>query len=243
MPNWCTNNVKISGPAKTLALLVSKIKKHGEIFSATFPPPEELTSVSAGSEELMYHIYYGEIPSYIFGWADVLASGITKEDPDCREKLIDYFSKEGRGFSKEKADQYKHNMDTHGHLTWYSWCVENWGTKWDVSVDDLHNDYLPAARMDEDTYWEFSFETAWSPPEGWVAETSLLYPDLVFTLEYSELGMFFAGFKEYINGELVRGSDGAPDDETSTGRLVYAFCEDDLEMLKEAEREWEKENE
>ena len=52
-----------------------------------------------------------------------------------------------------------------GYSDWYSWAVDNWGTKWEVceffGVDRQHlNDSL-----DESTI-SFSFDSAWSPPIG-----------------------------------------------------------------------------
>ena len=39
---------------------------------------------------------------------------------------------------------------------WYDWCIENWGTKWDIY--DAHCD-----RIDANTL-QLYFNTAWSPP-------------------------------------------------------------------------------
>ena len=41
---------------------------------------------------------------------------------------------------------------------WYHWCVDNWGTKWDMC--DKHT-----AEIDEG-WAEFGFSTAWAPPYG-----------------------------------------------------------------------------
>ena len=51
---------------------------------------------------------------------------------------------------------------------WYHWCIENWGTKWDVSELDIEYD---------EEMLELTFSTAWSPPEGimQVLKDCLLY--------------------------------------------------------------------
>ena len=69
---------------------------------------------------------------------------------------------------------------------WYYWCIDNWGTKWDVS--DLSIDY------DDSEQLELEFSTAWSPPEGIVQELRDKYPDLSFTCFYDEPGMEVAGY-------------------------------------------------
>lgn len=70
---------------------------------------------------------------------------------------------------------------------WYEWNCENWGTKWDASIQSW-------SRVD-DTQLNLTFETAWSPPtelynylfdQGW---------DI--TAKYHEPGMGFIG--EYDN--------------------------------------------
>ena len=69
---------------------------------------------------------------------------------------------------------------------WYHWCIDNWGTKWDVSELDI--EYL------DDEQLELTFSTAWSPPEGIVEKLREKYPDLSFSCFYDEPGMEAAGY-------------------------------------------------
>tara|TARA_B000000609_G_scaffold25571_1_gene16692 strand:+ start:13 stop:471 length:459 start_codon:yes stop_codon:yes gene_type:complete len=69
---------------------------------------------------------------------------------------------------------------------WYHWCIANWGTKWDLSELDI--EYV------DDEILELTFSTAWSPPEGIIAELRDKYPDLSFTCFYDEPGMEAAGY-------------------------------------------------
>ena len=53
------------------------------------------------------------------------------------QSLIDTVS----GFvpEKEGASQFekeKINMEMHGYKNWYDFCVNEWGTKWDISPQD-----------------------------------------------------------------------------------------------------------
>ena len=68
---------------------------------------------------------------------------------------------------------------------WYMWCVNNWGTKWDVSELDIEYD---------EEMLELTFSTAWSPPEGVMQVLKDKYPDLGFTCFYDEPGMEVAGY-------------------------------------------------
>lgn len=75
---------------------------------------------------------------------------------------------------------------------WWSWCVENWGTKWDVDPED------PAEYTVGDTEITLYFNTAWAPP---LAFYRTMEDDLGFSIEafYSEPGMAFAG--RYADGD------------------------------------------
>lgn len=66
----------------------------------------------------------------------------------------------------------------------YNWCVENWGTKWDAC--DV---YLSESEGELD----YTFNTAWSPPENVVEKMIELFPHLRFTLEYEEPGEGYQG--------------------------------------------------
>ena len=56
---------------------------------------------------------------------------------------------------------------------WYHWCIENWGTKWELSELDIEYD---------EEVLELTFSTAWSPPEGIMQELKDKYPDLGLSL-------------------------------------------------------------
>tara|TARA_B100000085_G_scaffold100808_1_gene91685 strand:- start:872 stop:1351 length:480 start_codon:yes stop_codon:yes gene_type:complete len=52
---------------------------------------------------------------------------------------------------------------------WYSWCNENWGTKWDAC-------HVQITRDDKD-YLEICFDTAWSPATPVIEKIRELYED------------------------------------------------------------------
>ena len=69
---------------------------------------------------------------------------------------------------------------------WYHWCVENWGTKWDM-CDKF------TAEIDEG-WAEFGFNTAWGPPQGIYEKITEDFPDVGVSWFYDEPGMEFAGY-------------------------------------------------
>jgi len=82
---------------------------------------------------------------------------------------------------------------------WYDWCINNWGTKWDVGADlgtsraEYHG--LKATRVGNQV--SCTFDSAWAPPIGLYNALT----DLGYKVEatYFEPGMCFCGM--YEDGE------------------------------------------
>jgi len=78
------------------------------------------------------------------------------------------------------------NLDAHNYPTWYEFCTNEWGTKWDVGGGDEVQD-IPNGLM-------LTFDSAWAPPIN--AYDRLM--DMGFNIRamYYEPGMCFAGIWE-----------------------------------------------
>lgn len=81
-------------------------------------------------------------------------------------------------------------VEKYGASDWYSWALNNWGTKWDVEFEDAE---IEEGGKSMSGY----FQTAWSPP----IEFYDRLVDLGFSVDatYTEEGMGFAG--HYVDGE------------------------------------------
>ena len=120
------------------------------------------------------------------------------------------------------------NLATYGYTTWYDFCVNEWGTKWDVGGDNPAQD-IPGGLM-------LGFDSAWSPPVN--AYEKLIEMGFEIRAMYYEPGMAFAGI--WDNGD---------DDFYELGGLDSAGIVEELpEVLDEAfgisesAVEWEEEN-
>ena len=71
---------------------------------------------------------------------------------------------------------------------WYHWNIQNWGTKWDVTAQNVEIEY------EDDEQLEMSFETAWAPPEPICYRLREMFKDLHFSWFYNEPGMETAGY-------------------------------------------------
>jgi len=97
--------------------------------------------------------------------------------------------------SQEEKTQARLNKKLYGYETWYDWCVNEWGTKWDACSSEIQTN-------DKDQF-VVSFDTAWAPPHSWLETICKDYPKLVFEMEYEEPGMEFAGTCYCSNGEYT----------------------------------------
>jgi muconolactone delta-isomerase len=80
----------------------------------------------------------------------------------------------------------------YGSTDWYSWCKKNWGTKWDLPVDE---DVLEDEEH-EKTYGRlcYLFDTASTPPGHICTKLRKMFPDLYIVWFYSEPGNGLAGY-------------------------------------------------
>lgn len=121
----------------------------------------------------------------------------------------------------------------------YNFCVENWGTKWDVDP------YEACDRHDDGLGFSGSFDSAWSPPIA-IAETLREYGFEV-VLRYHESGMAFVGkwddgFDECVDyggipAKQIRQSIGDDLDDFFGITEMIEYYEDDEEDLSQWIRE------
>ena len=141
----------------------------------------------------------------------------------------------GRVGSDDEPDQKKlledteRNLATHGYGNWYDFCVNEWGTKWDIGADGNPAQDIPGGLM-------LGFESAWSPPTGAYAKLE----ELGFSIRamYYEPGMAYAGIYEDGQDDYYDygGLDSAGIAEELPEELDEAFG------ISESVAEWEAEN-
>jgi hypothetical protein len=132
--------------------------------------------------------------------------------------------------AKLEADTNR-NIEKYGYGNWYDYCVNEWGTKWDVGGDGQEVDITEDGTM-LTTY----FDSAWSPPIGAYEKLQ----DMGFGVEamYYEPGMAFAGKWDHGSDDYYEfGSMSADQAESEIPSDVdFAFG------ITESIREYEAEN-
>lgn len=112
------------------------------------------------------------------------------------EELLKYSSppfKEEWESEEEFGKRIERFKNEYGAKDWYDWCVNNWGTKWDVVAEIV---------CEHDGEVEYHFDSAWAPPISGLEKISKLFPGLGFELFYFEPGMCFGGVARMRNGEV-----------------------------------------
>jgi len=135
-------------------------------------------------------------------------------DPDEQKKLLEDTSR---------------NIATHGYGNWYDFCVNEWGTKWDVGADGNPAQDIPGGLM-------LGFDSAWSPPT--TAYEKLMEQGFTIRAMYYESGMAFAGIWEDGNDDYYEFGS------MSSTEIVEELPEelDEAFGISESAAEWEEEN-
>jgi len=127
----------------------------------------------------------------------------------------------------EAAEQA--NLEKFGYATWYDFCVNEWGTKWDIGADGVEADDIPGGLM-------LTFDSAWSPPIG--AYEKLVEMGFSIRAMYYEPGMAFAGI--WDNGDDDFYEYGGLNSEQIAEELPWEL--DEAFGISESAAEWEAEN-
>ena len=156
--------------------------------------------------------------------------GLFSELIPCPKELTDTVSGSmGEDKRAEHEAQQAANVEKYGYPNWYDFCVNEWGTKWDVGADGNPAQDIPGGLM-------LGFDSAWSPPIGAYEKLT----DLGFRIRamYYEPGMAFAGVWEEGHDDYYDygGLDSAGIADTLPVELDEAFG------ISESAAEWEAEN-
>ena len=92
---------------------------------------------------------------------------------------------------KDLGNVYINNILQYGADSWYDWCCENWGTKWNAT-----NTYIV-----DDT--EIEFSTAWSCPVNIFKELSRQFSGVEIVVEFADEDIGSnCGKITFLNGEI-----------------------------------------
>ena len=129
----------------------------------------------------------------------------------------------------EHEAQQAANVEKYGYANWYDFCVNEWGTKWDIGADGNPAQDFPGGLS-------LGFDSAWAPPCA--AYEKLTEQGFRIRAMYYEPGMGFAGVWDNGIDDFYEygGLDSKGIAETLPAELDEAFG------ISESVAEWEAEN-
>jgi len=110
----------------------------------------------------------------------------------------------GENYNDRVAAQEAVNKEKHGYTSWYDWCINNWGTKWDAGNEN--DEDLDCADPNK---VQLSFDTAWQPPVAFFEKLTEQGFDI--TAYYLEEGQGFVGKYTNAQGDESFNFDGTED--------------------------------
>ena len=256
MPNWCVNQLDITGDEAEVARLIELVKgdEDGFDFAKIVPIPD---SPYYAANETQNHFQCGCVPVYVElpelpevkAYTDSDGNDVMRKQGEWRVGDLPVYKIEqsngtiqdsvGMMFGGNERCPIHRVPKISSHPDWwYNWNVANWGTKWNCG--EVWHD------RDDDTPVEgttsYNFDTAWSPAERVVAALAEQFPTLSITHRYCEGGMGFAGEVEYANGEEVSrkdyDGDSLPDEawlKGDDGKIQYGERDFDAVPISEFE--------
>lgn len=229
MPNHVINIVTFSGDEKKIAEMLAAIQndEHGLgtiDFNKIIPMPESL-NITAGSQTSKGLEYYK-------GFVDVYTLMGTRKGLD----LLNIPEESEKVFLRARTDidedtfnlgkaAFKNQLQ-YGATTWYDWCINNWGTKWNAYGYD---EYTPTEVDTKDA--TITFQTAWSAPHPILAKLAEMYPELSFehTWADEDIGQN-CGQRVYNGGECTEIYYPEDDEAVQFANNAWGYDDIDEEM-------------
>ena len=202
MPNWCDNTLYITGSAlKAKALRTKMISEASKFdFNAIIAMPHELRGTESSSNcDTAWELKYGV-------WEDWHSYGpkdfATREEAlEAARRNVDWGRLSNRNLSfDELADRLQSLKVRHGHYSWYSWSVANWGTKWPAWRAGWMS---PERALKRDAEQVAYFTTAWDPPIPVIDALSTRFKTLILRLAYQDIEGGVSGFFTIKNGKVL----------------------------------------
>lgn len=180
MPNWCRNVIKCEENVIQDILNKYSNKSSSLDFQKICPMPKELEKLDAGPEMRLVPIYLAFLQQTDSEKYTAIFEIIKSHMNDFHQKL--FFSdmqklirEELDSNEIEKGKEYVELFLKYGTFTWFDWCIDHWGTKWNSSEGNMNEDSI-------------AFSTAWNPPYRILTMLSEKYPNQTFYCYYAEEG-------------------------------------------------------
>lgn len=168
MPNWCYNNITVTGEEVDIKDFCDKAIKsiNGEnLFriSNIIQTPEKIKNTISPSSSAVGKKWVNE--------HEIPKIRESKLNSILDDKEIEEFLIPCENNTPEKCEELRKEF---GADNWYDWNIKNYGTKWDSEGEAFISDKSV----------KFHLETAWSPPEALFYKLQQIFPKLNFCITF-----------------------------------------------------------
>lgn len=160
MPNWVQSEVYLHGEEKDIRKVLELVKSEESEFdfNKIIPMPKALEISSSSENELAIICYLSNKLTVPFEQLDkdYLKYVTNMFDTNWAKTLYDERlpnRKEDFDRLYELGEACCDNIRQYNHIDWYSWCIANWGTKWNACEVYISDNLI-------------EFQTAWNVPDG-----------------------------------------------------------------------------
>ena len=205
MPNHVENRIEFSGDEKQIHEMLEAIKSDkyglGTIdFNKIIPMPESLNIEAGSATDRGLKIYREFIEIYNLGFtAESALKRLENIPPESEAVFLKTRADVGYAVDPKEWEFGKtawNNIQKYGAPTWYEWCINNWGTKWNAYGYDEYTDYSGCD--------DFGFQTANDAPHSILQKLSEMYPGITFEHQWADEDIGCnCGKRVYSGGEVI----------------------------------------
>ena len=166
-------------------------------------PREELSKLRgslSGPEGTLDFQHFMPMPAELEG---IKSGGITIDGVQYRNwRSIENADGTSRdiGMSREDVAEL---VRKYGAADWYEWNSQNWGTKWNPGSANV---------SEESGGVVYDYDTAWSPPVGFLDKVAETFPQVTITNMYIDEAWNFGGVARWENGGMVMDTSAVGED-------------------------------
>ena len=216
MANFVINKVHIGAEDEQMQNILKAIQRDGDVlgsfdFNKLIPMPAALSVVDGSVTDVAISAYIHQLRKTDGAQAsvDLVNAGLaaleirkrsilSRIDFHISDEAVDEVAKFFDMSVEELCDlgrQYIENQEKYGAHTWYRWCSENWGTKWNAQDGSVVSKDDPQCLI---------FDTANSSPRPIIRALSEKFPEILFTIEWSDEDMGYnVGAQTYYSGKII----------------------------------------
>lgn len=221
MSNFVKTILQINASKDKVEEILNFVKSENSEFdfNKIIPMPEELNIENGGRTEIGLEYYEllrkREKCSCFFA-------------ADCKNEIEAIESKEDFEQIKDFGKKALLNLINYGYTTWFTWCINYWGTKWNASEIEIKDNMI-------------SFETAWVCPTNILIALSKKFSTTKFSFKCASEDIGVNSFLGTISDGIITKSPDTPKTENEKKKFAIELwgLQDRYELVDGEYREKE----